>query len=88
MAAPRAKWPVPPLTPWHRTPRSGGFRWQRAAALLRLHFLLFLFFFLSIVVGLDGEKHERSQDDELERTEDYRDPKIHHFLKTLLQQLH
>ena len=56
-------------------------------ALLRLHFLLFLFFFLSIVMGLDGEKHERRQDDELERTEDYRDPKIHHFLKTLLQQL-
>ncbi|MFP3710705.1 hypothetical protein SB783_42765, partial [Paraburkholderia sp. SIMBA_009] len=24
----------------------------------------------------------------LERTEDYRDPKIHHFLKTLLRQLH
>jgi hypothetical protein len=39
-------------------------------------------------VGLDGEKHARAQDEELERTEDYRDPKIHHFLKMLLQQLH
>jgi hypothetical protein len=39
-------------------------------------------------VRLDGEKHARAQHQKLERTEDYRDPKIHHFLKTLLQQLH
>ena len=54
-----------------------------------LHLLLFLLLlFGSIVMGLDGEKHERAQHEDFERTEDYRDPKIHHFLKTLLQQLH
>jgi hypothetical protein len=35
-------------------------------------------------MGLDGEIHARAQHEELERTEDYRDPKIHHFLKTLI----
>ena len=36
---------------------------------------------------LDGEKHAGAQHEDLERTEDYRDPKIHHFLNTLRQQL-
>ncbi len=64
------------------------------SALRCVHFLLFLllhllFVFLgSIVMRLDGEKHARAQHQELERTEDYRDPKIHHFLKTLRRQLH
>ncbi|MNL78411.1 hypothetical protein D3C87_2047870 [compost metagenome] len=35
-------------------------------------------------MGLDGEIHARAQHEELERTEDYRDPEIHHFLKALM----
>ena len=35
-------------------------------------------------MGLDGEIHARAQHEELERTEDYRDPEIHHFLEALM----
>lgn len=35
-------------------------------------------------MGLDGEIHAGAQHEQLERTEDYRDPKIHHFLKALM----
>lgn len=58
-----------------------------------LHLLLFLLrhlllvHFFPIAMGLDGQEHARAQHEDLERTEDYRDPKIHHFLKTLRQQL-
>jgi len=38
-------------------------------------------------MGLDGEIHARAQHEQLERTEDYRDPKIHHFLEALTLQL-
>ena len=64
------------------------------SALRCVHFLLFLLLHLllvflgSIMMRLDGEKHARAQHQELERTEDHRDPKIHHFLKTLRRQLH
>jgi len=39
-------------------------------------------------MGLDGEIHARAQHEDLKGAENYWDPKIHHFLKALLQQLH
>ncbi|WP_176461344.1 hypothetical protein [Bordetella genomosp. 1] len=61
-------------------PSSGAMR-AALLALERLQLLFLLVFLFSLAVRPDGEKHERAQHDELERTEDDRDPKIHHFLK-------
>ncbi|WP_192888251.1 hypothetical protein [Achromobacter xylosoxidans] len=75
-------------TNWNMKPRNSN-----EASLRCLHLLLFLLrhlllvLFFPIAMGLDGQEHARAQHEDLERTEDYRDPKIHHFLKTLRQQL-